>query len=179
MGAPMSDTDNAKLREFQIRAEHYCDWVRRFSGRDKTHAMREAQTLLAALHSAWLEVPQISGTLEDVEVESENGRAIRRMFCEYLPVDGYLTVPESFDFDDKANPYMGSLPNDLSDIYANLEEGLKHWRDGRPFDAYFHWDNLYLHWGLHLTGALKALFDYFRDPDGAADRQRRVWNDVP
>jgi hypothetical protein len=53
---------------------------------------------------------------------------------------------------------MGSLADDLLDIYRDLRSGLRKWDRGETGEALWEWRfNFEIHWGEHVTGALRAL----------------------
>ena len=168
------------LSQFHASAKEYCDWVRDFKDDcDRVGAMRSLQRLLTELHLAWIQVSRPEGEISYVDVATEDVTPIRRNFCEILPVDGYLSVWDPLDFDDKDVPIMSYLPDDIADIYGDLTLGLEHWREDRKVNAYADWNLRYDHWGKHLINASAVLFQYLHDfPDGSTSQRRRVWNDV-
>jgi hypothetical protein len=74
-----------------------------------------------------------------------------------LPVDNYgwifdpLVVPPE-------EPVVASVADDIADIYRDVVTGLRLDQLGRRTEAVWHW-SFYLsrHWGLHATGAIRAL----------------------
>jgi hypothetical protein len=55
-------------------------------------------------------------------------------------------------------PVVGSLSDDLADIYADLIRGILAWEAGDPTAAVWAWGfHFGHHWGEHATGALRAL----------------------
>jgi hypothetical protein len=53
----------------------------------------------------------------------------------------------------------GSLADDFTDIYRDLQDGLAKWDRGETGEALWEWRfNFENHWGEHLTGALRALY---------------------
>jgi hypothetical protein len=164
---------------FAEAGKAYCGWVRDYCEVDLVAAMRILQVHLSKIHLAWAQVGPHSGELSEIEVSGEDDTPIRQKFC-ILPVDGYLSVFAPLDFEDEDVPVTSSLPDDVGDIFADISEGLEHWKAGRHYDAYWTWNVKYDHWGRHLVGALTVLFDYLSNsPDGTVSDRRRVWNDVP
>ena len=52
----------------------------------------------------------------------------------------------------------GALSDDLADVAADLEHGLRHYRDGRIDEALWWWQFSYLStWGVRATSALRVL----------------------
>jgi hypothetical protein len=65
-------------------------------------------------------------------------------------------------FDPYAEPpeavVLGSLADDVGDIYLDLADGLELWAAGNLAAAVWEWRfGLESHWGQHLTGALRAI----------------------
>ena len=84
-----------------------------------------------------------------------------------LPLDMYgevynpLVVPPE-------EPLVGSLADDITDVYREVEDGLRLFRAGRREEAIFQWTmSLQIHWGEHATGAIRALHCWLaqNDPD--------------
>jgi hypothetical protein len=69
---------------------------------------------------------------------------------------------EIFDPYDEDAEVMGSVSDDVSDIYRDVKEGLSLFDAGGPDDlrdAAWHWRfTFFAHWGEHATGALRALY---------------------
>lgn len=54
---------------------------------------------------------------------------------------------------------VGSLADDVADLYGEIRCGLLRWRRGDSGEALWAWRfGLENHWGEHLTGALRAIF---------------------
>ncbi len=69
--------------------------------------------------------------------------------------DMYYEVFDPFVEDELV---IGSLTDDLGDIYVDLAEGLDYHRLGRHADALWSWRLSFdTHWGDHLVDALRAL----------------------
>jgi hypothetical protein len=55
-------------------------------------------------------------------------------------------------------PVVGSLSDDLADIYRDVVTGLRAYDRGDRAGAVWEWRfNLHAHWGAHATGAMRAL----------------------
>jgi hypothetical protein len=65
-------------------------------------------------------------------------------------------------FELEAEPVIGSLLDDLGDIYVDLRQGLDTLDRGTPeqaSDAVWNWKfSFESHWGEHATGAIRALY---------------------
>lgn len=68
----------------------------------------------------------------------------------------------------KDKPVLGSLADDLADIYGDIRPGLqlyKHGSSDAKRTAIWNWRFHISHWGRHATGALRALFEIHRKWD--------------
>ena len=55
-------------------------------------------------------------------------------------------------------PVVGSLTDDIADIYRDVIPGLREYELGRRAQAVWEWGfGLRHHWGEHATGAIRAL----------------------
>lgn len=85
------------------------------------------------------------------EVPSERGGAPCADFGRadwYLAQDPYVEV----------TPAIGSLQDDVADVYQDVLEGLRLWDAGAPTRALFQWKIYFdVHWGDHAVRAIHAL----------------------
>jgi hypothetical protein len=119
---------------------------------------REALIRLTRLYVAGLVLPSIMDAARgDVErVKDEEWGAVLRD-CSRLPLDYYGEI-----FDPLMVPPeeagVGSLADDLADIYRDVVTGLRAYRKGMRSEALWEWGfGLQVHWGEHATGAIRAL----------------------
>jgi hypothetical protein len=55
-------------------------------------------------------------------------------------------------------PVLGSLSDDITDIYRDVVTGLREYEAGRRTQALWEWGfGFQAHWGEHATGAIRAL----------------------
>ena len=70
--------------------------------------------------------------------------------------DMYMEMFDPFGWDEE--PVVGSLADDLADIYQEIRAGLLQWRRGAQEDAAWTWRfGFETHWAQHATGAMRAL----------------------
>ncbi len=155
---------------FIVEAEAFTGWAR--SGTDQgADAARIALLRLTRLYLAALELPMSEG---DDQVDRStsfrvSGEESDRIYAHAarLPLDMYgevynpLVVPPE-------EPVVGSLADDIMDVYREVEYGLRLFRAGRREEALFQWRmSLQIHWGEHATGAIRALHCWLaqNDPD--------------
>ncbi len=145
---------------FAAEAALFQEWALR--GTDRGHAAaREALIRTTRLYVAALTLPPPwSEALEDqpdaVSVGNEEWRAVFDA-CARLPMDMYgavfdpLTVPPE-------DPVIGSLSDDMADIYRDVVTGLQEYRAGRREQAVWEWSwGFQHHWGGDATNAIRAL----------------------
>lgn len=91
---------------------------------------------------------------ETNELSSDISEAVSIRFSEQIPTMYW----EIFDPYVDEEPVCGDLLDDLSDIAADLRDGMKEYETGRFGNAIFEWKfGLNNHWGQHIVDALKAL----------------------
>jgi hypothetical protein len=155
----------ALMNTFADLAKEYCGWV---EGEPETaeHEHYLAVHYLARLYSAGLEIPLVEpvGDFDEPEFTQDDYQRIHKRFA-VLPFQYYYEVFNPFDiFAEKtAEPEMGDVCDDLTDIYGDLKRGLILWEKGERENAVFIWNtNFGIHWGRHATSALRALhcFEY-------------------
>jgi hypothetical protein len=144
---------------FAVEAAAFQRWA--CSGGDEGElAAREALLRITRLYSAALVLPPAwNEAVTDgcrARVDDDEWKAIVAAAAR-LPLDYYgevynpLTVPP----DEAA---VGSLADDIADIYRDVVTGLREYEAGRPVEALWQWGFLFgAHWGEHATGAIRAL----------------------
>ncbi|HEY6556594.1 MAG TPA: DUF5063 domain-containing protein [Polyangiaceae bacterium] len=106
--------------------------------------------LLPRIYTAGLSLP---------DVEPDDTIAPRSVPAPTLPSFGKFDVySEIYDPYVHDEPVMGSLTDDLSDIYSDLAAPLREFEAGRVANATWSWRfNLMGHCGDHLVDALRAI----------------------
>jgi len=108
--------------------------------------------LLMKLYMSAMMLPEAEP--ETIRASSDHSDAVIVRFSEQIPT----TYWEVFDPYVNTNPICGDLVDDLSDIAADLRNGMIEYDAGRFGNAVFEWkfgfDN---HWGQHIIDALRAL----------------------
>ena len=122
--------------------------------------MLTARKLLAELHLAVVDLPDLGcgENLKDVPSSNQSNGVYRRF--QNMPIDGYWDVFDPLNEADKESAF-NSLADDLTDIYLDLKLGLLYYDRGYIIEALWEWRfNFDIHWGHHLVGAQRAIHSY-------------------
>jgi hypothetical protein len=163
------------VEQFAGEAVKFREWVLSGSSSGKV-AVREALGLVTRLYLTALALPPVWCGGHDHKPEAPAGSgdgqhiysrlAARLPFQHYGEVFNTLSVPPE-------QPVLGDLADDLADIFAEVDAGLRRYEAGRQTDAVWEW-GFYLvhHWGEHATSAIRALHCYLvaHSPDLLASR---------
>lgn len=154
------ERDLDSVKAFAAQAKVFEHWL--LDGTDaQGDAAREALVRLWALYAAGLELPDSSSaelaSANDVERLSDDEGLRALEACKRLPFDTYSEIynptivpPEE--------PVVGSLSDDLTDIYRDVAAGLRAYEKGERAAAVWEWRfGLHSHWGAHATNAIRAL----------------------
>lgn len=147
--------------QFAVRAREFCELIdgsHEHAREDFAVAVRSA---LPKLISGVVELPVTEIETDDWPLPSRSADwyTIRPQLEALLgDWDEYREIFDPYSGLDE-EPVIGSLSDDLGDIYVDLMEGLDaHDAGCVPGDAVFHWRfGFWTHWGEHATGALRAL----------------------
>jgi hypothetical protein len=157
------------VETFAGEAAAFERWL--LSGSDRgADAAREALFRLLGLYRAGLELPQAwSAELEGrAEVEVVTDAEWRRAYAAAgrLPVDYYGEVFEPLVVPPEV-PVVGSVSDDLADIYRDVVTGLRAYERGDRAGAVWEWRfGLTSHWGAHATGAIRVLHAWLCEQRG-------------
>lgn len=147
------------VERFAAEATAYREWASH--GTDVgEYAARNALLRITRLYLTALDLPPAWSEegyhLEPERVGDEECQAVL-MACRRLPLDGYSVL-----FDPLPIPaeeaVVGSLSDDITDIYRDVVTGLREFEAGRRAVAVWEWVfGLQHHWGSHATSAIRAL----------------------
>jgi hypothetical protein len=145
------------LSEMVGVAEHYCKLIER-PGDDSDEWLESLYTLMPRLHSAVTSLNAYdSGDMQipgvDLDERFELYSRLRKRLGER---DSYWL---EFDALPEEMHMSGSLADDLTDIYFDLQHGLELMGEAWPHRATLVWQSSYrLHWGQHLVDAERHLY---------------------
>jgi hypothetical protein len=148
------------VERFAAEAASFQEWAQHDSNRGE-RAAREALLRITRLYLAALELPaawsEELANQPDVERVSDAEWSEVFAAAARLPADHYGEVFEPWA-DPPAEPVVGSLADDIADIYREVVGGLRAYQSGRRAAAVWEWGfGLRHHWGEHATGAIRAL----------------------
>ena len=144
------NTDNySAARKFYDIAQCFCDVVNNDCASQKI----PLEPLLAAavqVYSAALGIPSVEPESEDADTKERNPLN--------LSLDDSDIYWEVFDPFTKEEAVCADFAEDLSEIAADLQNGMREFEAGRTGNAVFEWKfGLNSHWGNHVVDALRAL----------------------
>ena len=162
------------LPAFAAIAERFCTALVNGDSRAPADQLRELHELLPALYAAALALPSTSVLFDDdsdrgddddpsidasAQLNSTSQLAGLARLAEFLGTRlHYREVFDPYSDPDDAE-VIGDLLDDFSDIFRELNAGLREWHAGNPGSALWNWRfSFESHWGEHATSALRALF---------------------
>lgn len=158
------------IDRFAIEAELFARWAA--EGTDEgAIAVRNGLLRFTRLYLAGLEIPECGGDtgtdgsvsvrIDDAEWDMVFAHAARLPFDYYGKVSDPQPVPPE-------ESLIGSLADDIADIYRDVVTGLRHFQAGRRAEAIWQWTNsLQIHWGRHASSAIHALHCWLAANDPA------------
>jgi hypothetical protein len=147
--------------QFAAEAARFREWA--LDGTDSGElAVRNALIRIGTLYLAALELPpEWSEELADAPdaqgISSDERWAIHRGIAARLPFGDYARMFDPFVLPPE-EPVVGSIADDVADIYGDVAGGLIEYEAGRTAQAVWEWGfQLRSHWGRHATDAIYAL----------------------
>ena len=150
---------NAHLQVFALEAARFEKWATE-SRENGASSARQALVRITNLYMAALRLPP--AWADDVENKSDCPRLEK---TENSKIVAYSAIPfdmyaEVFDplIIPPEEPVIGSIVDDVIDIYRDVVTGLRAFEGGDMANARWEWGfNFAHHWGEHATGAIRAL----------------------
>ncbi len=176
---PLTDS----LAAFARLANDFCDLVERRDTLGRGPFLAAVHMRLAPLYAAALALPAIEvvdETSQEQAADDAEGREVDVPACvvvdrkDRMSADEWMAlyramgalIGEGNHYRQVFNPYAeppeepvtGRLADDVADIYQDLADGLVKWRRGEVDAALWEWRYRFtMHWGEHVTSALRAL----------------------
>ena len=154
------------IEKFADEAAAFERWL--LSGTDReADAARACLIRLLELYRAGIALPPESsdelGDGDDIERVGDAEWDVAYKASARLPLDYYAEVFDPTEVPGEA-PVVGSLSDDLADIYRDVVTGLRAYHSGDRAGAVWAWSFcLHAHWGAHATGAMRALHWWLRN----------------
>jgi hypothetical protein len=162
--------ESGQLNRFAEEARTFCSWATGADGSEMSIplALRRVSSLYTAALS--LPPPFTQGMSKDsVDVEPPpNAVQLVSKRAATLPLQVYWEIFAPTE-DPPDKPVLGSIADDLSDIYRDVARGMILFEAGDRAEALWEWAfNFQAHWGQHATGAIRAFHAYLAkdEPEG-------------
>lgn len=151
------------IHEFSVAAREYCKFIEEDETTKSQDYVLRCLQLLLTLHLRGLKLPGLGTGKSENGIGLEQWQVIRARIASRLDRDAYSMIFEPFD--ESPAPLLGSLSDDLADIWKDLKEGLLQFDLGTTSgieNAVWMWRfGLEYHWGTrhsaHAIGALHHL----------------------
>ena len=150
---------SAEVAAFAALVEEYCAFIEDVGAMRPGRLLLTAQRVLPRLYAAALRLPTTwrppdeTAGVEDVE----GAREIQQQIGDRISDVRYYTMVAPYE-SDNADPVVGDLAGDLTDIYVDLRRGMANYRRGQIDAAAWEWQfHFGSHWGRHAVDAIRAL----------------------
>jgi len=154
----VDDSINAFLAE----ARRYCLLVEDSAPLSSWMFAWECLSQVLRLYEMALHLPEVEPERGDLlpSISHETWQALRDHVGRKLSRDYYWDIFEPLE-KEKPEPVVGSISDDLADIWRDVKPGIAEIDAGRatsPNEAVWHWRSSFeTHWGRHAAGAVVAL----------------------
>ena len=153
------------VSEFVELARGFCALVEEHAPLPASVFVQRVHSLLPRLYSAALLLPDVGGDAPDCDARLTTSTLGRDLCAKLGVLDYYREIFDPYEGESE-EPVIGSLSDDIADIYADLAEGIACWNAGNHDGASWAWRfGFQTHWGKHLTSALRALYTCTVRPD--------------
>ena len=150
------------IREFTAQARTYCSFIEDGHAPNSWIFAQRCLTQLLCLYHLALQLPEIAPASEDLfeNIKQDAWNAVRENIAKTLARDYYWEVFEPLE-QDQPEPVLGSLSDDLADIWRDLKPGVAMMETGSAAlvsDVVWQWRiSFETHWGQHAATAIAAL----------------------
>ena len=119
--------------------------------------LQRVHHLLPRLYSIALVLPDVGGDAPHCEGSTSVTALGRDLRATIGALDYYREIFDPYAGESE-EPVIGSLSDDIADIYAELTAGMSCWDAENREGALWAWRfSFQVHWGKHLTSALRAM----------------------
>lgn len=151
------------MEKFIEIAKIFISWVEG-SNHHSVEELRIVNDLLLSLYSSAFKLKYHPDANELIEsrIKHEEWDDIRKGLKD-LPFDEYQEIFDTLDFTENSS-VIGSLSDDLADIYRDLKPAIRKFENGQKVEAEDDIKrNFEIHWSKHTISALKAIRQYFEN----------------
>jgi hypothetical protein len=165
----MADSKDGRVsavERFAAEAVAFREWAARGTDTGAVSA-RNALRCITRLYLAALELPpprseELAGQPDANRIEDAEWGVVFTA-ARRLPLDEYGTVFDPLAVS-SGEPVVGSLADDIADIYRDVVTGLRAFEAGRMASAVWEWGfGFQHHWGRHASEAIRALHAWLAD----------------
>jgi hypothetical protein len=149
--------DSSNVEEFVEVTRTFCRIVDEHATMSAVEFLHRVQLVLPRLYASALLLPSVGADAPDCDGSSKHSALYSSLRDQLAEWDAYREIFDPYEsVEDQA--VVGSLADDLSDIYAEIAGALRCWDTGNRDGALWTWrQGLQFHWGKHLTSAVRAL----------------------
>jgi hypothetical protein len=152
--------ESSPVLDFVEVARSFCTIVGEHERKPAAQFLEQVHLVLPRLYAAALLLPTVGADAPDCEVSSKHAALWSSLREQLGTLDAYREIFDPYAPADEP-PVVGSLADDIADIYAEIAGTLECWDAGNRDGAVWMWRNGFqYHWGRHLTSALRALYSY-------------------
>lgn len=138
---------------FVRQAYDLCAFIEAAESFGLPERLQRARQELLALYAAGADLPHV----EPVGTGTSPRVPLPENWCGFEGFDLYWEVFDPYDHEDH-EPVVGSLSDDLLDVYRDIRGGLWSWEKNATANAIWEWRfSFESHWGDHAVDALRAL----------------------
>lgn len=147
-----AETNLVDAEQFAAQAREFCTFIQRAHTLELRERMRVALQRIVKLIALGEVLP--AGHVTD-DCPTECDAPLPSHWPGFDEYDLYWVILDPYQ---EGAPAVGSLSDDVLDIYLDLTRGLVHYEAGNIETALWEWSFHYrAHWGRHATNALSAL----------------------
>ena len=142
---------------FANTAEAFCAHIEGVATADRVTFIRVCFVLISKLLSEVIELPETAGESDAQTVSEERyDRILQSLKVQFAENNYYTMMFEAFEI--ASEPAVGSVADDLADIWRELKSGLERLQTGSVEKAVGHWRSSFKDgWGDQATQVLRPL----------------------
>jgi hypothetical protein len=156
-------TDTNSIKDFIEIGNKFCKIIEDRDNFTSIQLLQEIYRIIPKLCICGTNLPDVNqANLYKLKISNKKyfkiEKSLEKKFKKY---NRYNEIYDNYNFHD-IDPVQGSLSDDLTDIYCDINPGLRNWHRSSAKlrrDIVFSWKlDFEIHWGEHLTSVLRALY---------------------